>query len=118
VHELSLTQNILNTALKYARKTNSQKVVTVVLRLGALRDIQKEWIAHYFAYISKGTAAENAEILILVDPIVCRCNDCGKEFEIDRETYTGEAIRCPQCTAANFVLISGTAFRIEGIEVI
>jgi hydrogenase nickel incorporation protein HypA/HybF len=86
--------------------------------LGALRDIQKEWLEHYFTYLSKGTAAENAEILVIVDPIVCRCNHCGKEFEIERETYTGETVVCPACAQANYAIISGTAFRIEGIEVI
>jgi hypothetical protein len=49
-HELSLTNSMLNTALKYANKTNSERVVTIVLTLGALRDIQKQWIEHYFGY--------------------------------------------------------------------
>jgi hydrogenase nickel incorporation protein HypA/HybF len=89
-----------------------------VLRLGALRDIQKQWIEHYFGYISKGTAAEGAEILILVDPIICRCGRCRKEFEIERDSYSGETVACPDCSATEFTLISGTAFRIEGIEVI
>jgi hydrogenase nickel incorporation protein HypA/HybF len=118
MHELSLTKNILDTALRYARKTDSRKVVTIVLKLGALRDIKKEWIQHYFNYISKGTAAENAEILIIPDPIVCRCRDCGRDFEIDRNDYAGEEILCPNCATQNFTLISGATFQIEGIEVI
>jgi len=118
MHELSLTKNILDTALKYAGETNSQKVVTIVLRLGALRDIKKEWIQHYFNYISRGTIAGDAEILVIPDPIVCRCRDCGRDFEIDSDTMTGEAILCPSCLTPNYTLVSGTAFRIEGIEVI
>ena len=118
MHELSLTKNILATALKYARQTNSQKVVTIVLRLGALRDIKKEWIQHYFNYISRGTIAEDAEILVIPDPIVCRCGDCGRDFEIDPDTMAAEAILCPSCLRPNYTLLSGTAFRIEGIEVI
>ena len=118
MHELPLTKNILNTALAYADKTHSCKVVTIVLRLGALRDIQKDWIQHYFRYISRGTPAEEAEILILTDPIVCRCDDCGKEFEIDRDRYAGEDICCPGCFTRNYRLISGTRFSIEGIEVL
>jgi hydrogenase nickel incorporation protein HypA/HybF len=118
MHELSLTKKILDTALRYAQKTDSQKVVTIVLRLGALRDVKKEWIQHYFNYISKGTAAENAEILIIPDPIVCRCRDCESDFEIDRNDYAGEEILCPNCATNNFTLISGATFQIEGIEVI
>lgn len=118
MHELGLTKNILNTALNYARKTNSEKVVTIVLRLGALRDIKKEWITHYFKYISKGTIAEGAEILVFTDPVVCRCHDCDKNFEVDRDEFTGEDILCPFCSTHNYTLISGTKFQIEGIEVI
>ena len=118
MHELSLTKNILDTAIKYAQQTDSQKVVTIVLRLGALRDIKKEWIQHYFNYISKGTIAENAEILVIADPIVCHCRDCGKDFEINRDDYAGEEILCPNCSTRNYTLISGTKFLIEGIEVI
>ena len=118
MHELPLTQNILDTALRYARQTNSQKVVTIVLRLGALRDIKKEWIQHYFNYISRGTIAENAEILVVADPVVCHCRDCGKDFEIDRDGIASENILCPVCQEQNYTLISGKAFRIEGIEVI
>lgn len=118
MHELGLTQNILDTALKYASRTHSPKVVTIVLRLGALRDIKKEWIAHYFRYISKGTPAENAEILVIADPIVCRCADCDRDFEIDRDQYAGEDILCPSCSGQNYTLISGMQFRIEGIEVL
>jgi hydrogenase nickel incorporation protein HypA/HybF len=118
MHELSLTKNILDAAIKYARRTDSRKVVAIVLRLGALRDIKKEWIQHYFNYISKGTIAEDAEILVIADPIVCHCQDCGKDFEINRDDYACEAILCPNCSTPNYTLISGTKFQIEGIEVI
>ena len=118
MHELPLTKNILDTALRYARQTNSQKVVTIVLRLGALRDIKKEWIQHYFNYISRGTPAEDAEILVIPDSIICHCRDCGKDFEINRDDYAREDILCPNCSTQNYTLISGAMFRIEGIEVL
>jgi hydrogenase nickel incorporation protein HypA/HybF len=118
MHELSLTKNILDTAIRYAQKTNSRKVVTIVLRLGDLRDIKKEWIQHYFNYISKGTIAEDAEILVMIDPIVCSCRDCGKEFEVGKNSLAAEEILCPSCSQQNYTLISGTKFLIEGIEVI
>jgi hydrogenase nickel incorporation protein HypA/HybF len=118
MHELPLTKSILEMAVKYAQRTDSRKVVTIVLRLGALRDIKKEWIQHYFNYISKGTIAEDAEILVIPDPIVCHCNDCGKDFEINRDGYACESILCPNCSTRNYTLVSGTKFQIEGIEVI
>ena len=67
---------------------------------------------------SRGTIAEGAEILILPDPVVCRCSECNADFEIDRDAYAGEDIFCPACARQNYTLISGTKFQIEGIEVI
>jgi hydrogenase nickel incorporation protein HypA/HybF len=118
MHELSLTTNILSTAVRYAELTNSQKVITIVLRLGILRDIKKEWIQHYFNYISRGTKAENAEILVIVNPVRCRCRDCGTEFEVVGASLAGSEILCPNCSTQNYTLISGTEFLIDGMEVI
>jgi hydrogenase nickel incorporation protein HypA/HybF len=118
MHELSLTKSILNTALRYAQKTDSRKIVTIALRLGILRDIKKEWVQHYFDYISRGTIAEGAEIMIMLNPIVCSCRDCGKEFEINGNYLEGKEIICPNCSTQNYTLISGAEFLIEGIEVI
>ncbi len=112
-----MTQDILDTALSYARKTNSQKVLTIVLRLGALRDINRDWLQYYFNFIRKGTLAEEAEILVIVNPIVFNCRVCGTEFEVDRDRLVNEDISCPNCSVKNYEMISGTEFRIEGIEV-
>lgn len=117
MHELSLTRNILETALTYARRSGSERVHTVVLRLGVLRDAKREWIERYFGYLSRGTEAEGAEILIVPDPIVCRCESCCSEFGIDLDQYAGEDCSCPSCSSRDYTLVSGTKFVIEGIEV-
>jgi hydrogenase nickel incorporation protein HypA/HybF len=118
MHELPITRSILDWACLYAEKAQARKVVTIVLRLGALRDLQKEWVQRYFGYISRGTIAEGAEILVMVNPIVCGCRGCGREFEVDKDRSADEEIRCPACSAKDYSLISGTEFRIEGIEVV
>lgn len=117
MHELSLTRQILNTALRYAQKTNSAKVVTIALRLGALRDIQKEWIQRYFNYLSKGTIAQDAEILVMVSPAVISCLKCGRETEIENLTTIESICVCIHCASQNYKLISGMEFQIEGIGV-
>lgn len=118
MHELPITKSILDWACLYAEKAQSQKVVTIVLRLGALRDLQKEWLQRYFSYLSKGTVAEHAEILVIVNPIVCECRNCGHAFEVEKERLQDEGILCPNCSGRDYALISGTEFRIEGIEVV
>lgn len=118
MHELSMTTAILHSAVSYAERTNSSQIKTIILRLGILRDLKKEWIERYFAYVSKGTIAEEAELVVLVSPVVCSCNECGGKFEISLESLANEEIRCSICAAKNYTFISGMEFLIEGIEVI
>ncbi len=118
MHELPITKSILDWACIYAEKAQAQKVVTIVLQLGVLRDLQKEWLQRYFRYISKGTIASEAEILVIEVPLTCRCTDCGETFPVDISRLTDETILCPGCQVRNYEIVTGTEFRIQGIEVI
>ena len=120
MHELSFTRNILKAALTYAQKVNAVKVAGIYLRIGILRDMEPEWLKRYFGYISKDTPAENADIVIQVEPVVCRCEQCGHKFEIDVRALADQVILCPKpnCRVHDYTLISGSEFIIQAIEVV
>ena len=118
MHELPITKSILDWACIYAEKANAKKVVTIVLELGVLRDVKKEWLERYFRYISKGTVAEEAEILIMEVPLTCKCLACNETFPVDIGQLSGEAVSCPSCHAPQYEILTGTEFKIQGIEVI
>ena len=118
MHELSFIKNILGVALRYARETSASKIKTIYLRLGILRDLQEEWVQRYFVYISKGTIAEDAEIIIMIEPVVCSCNVCSERFGVDMKEFTDDdELLCPNCKAHDYELVSGMEFVIQGIEV-
>ncbi len=93
-------------------------MVTIILRVGVLRDLQKEWLQRYFRYISKGTIASEAEILVIEVPLTCKCLDCGEAFTVDISQLRDETILCSSCHARQYDIVSGTEFQIQGIEVI
>ena len=64
MHELQITERILDVVLKHAAGQDVSKVVRIHLRIGALSDLEDEWIQHYFDYLSRGTVAENAQLAI------------------------------------------------------
>lgn len=117
MHELPFTRNILTVAQRYAETRQAEKIVRIYLRLGILRDIQEDWLQRYFAYISKGTNAEGAEIIIMVEPVLMKCNECGEQFGIDLRQFADEDILCPKCAADDYEMVTGTEFIIQGIEV-
>jgi hydrogenase nickel incorporation protein HypA/HybF len=118
MHELPITKSILDWACLYAEKAQARKVVTIVLQLGVLRDIQKEWLQRYFRYISRDTIASEAEILVIEVPLTCKCLACGETFPVDISRLTDATILCSSCHAQQYEIVTGREFKIHGIEVI
>ena len=118
MHELPITKSILDWACIYAEKAHAQKVVTIVLRLGVLRDLQKDWLQRYFRYLSRDTVAAEAEILVIPVPLTCKCLECGETFPVEISRLTDETILCPGCQARRYEIVTGREFQIQGIEVV
>lgn len=117
MHELAITKSILRHSLLYAQEAKGDRITTIILRIGVLRDIEQEWLERYFAYISKGTIAEDAQIIIFHEPVICQCKICKQQFRINVEDYSTADVHCPECGVQNYDLISGTQFVIQAIEV-
>lgn len=117
MHELSLTKSILSVAQRYAEQSGAARVNAIFLRVGILRDLEPEWIRRYFRYISKGTIAEQAEVLVMVEPLVCKCNSCSCQFGLELTQVIGREVLCPQCGKHDYELVTGMEFIIQGIEV-
>jgi len=115
MHELPITERILEIVLKHASGHQIRKIVRIHLAIGALSDLEGEWIQRYFDYLSRGTLAENAELAIRPAPIVLRCASCSRSFEITRDEL-GHA-RCSACTESRVELVSGREYLIENMEV-
>jgi hydrogenase nickel incorporation protein HypA/HybF len=116
MHELQITERILEVVLEHARGQDVSKVVRIHLRIGALSDLEDEWIQHYFDYLSRGTVAENAILAITRTGAVLSCKSCACSFEVKREEL-GQA-RCPDCGEAGLELIAGREYLIENMEVL
>ena len=116
MHELQITERILDVVLKHARGQQVSKVVRVHLRIGALSDLEDEWIQHYFDYLSRGTVAENAQLAIKRSGAMLSCRSCGRRFEVTREEL-GDA-RCPDCGEKGLELVAGREYLIENMEVL
>lgn len=103
MHELSLTQSILNIIEDYAQKHRFKKVNAVKLSFGQLSCIEPKSLEFAFEVQSVGTKAQGASLEFDILPVVIYCISCGKEIEVN--TYTAV---CPQCNGAEVVLAGGT----------
>ena len=83
MHELSVTKSIFQIVLKHAVANNVHRVMSVNLEIGALSDLQDEWIQRYFDRLSCGTVVEGAKLRAIRVPAVFRCNRCQRQFEVN-----------------------------------
>ncbi len=114
MHELPVTESILNIVLKHARKSGLRKVVAIHLRIGRLSDLEDEWIQRYFDYLSRGTEASEAKLMIERAPIVLRCTSCSKSYETERDGLKDPV--CPACGEKGAALVSGREYTVKDME--
>jgi hydrogenase nickel incorporation protein HypA/HybF len=114
MHELSVTKSIYTIVQKHAKKNRVRRVISVNLEIGALSDLQNEWIQRYFDHLSEGTIIEGAKLNITRVPAVFRCNQCLQLFDI--VSLLEEELLCQYCRSRNVYLISGKEYTIKNME--
>ena len=115
MHELPVTRSILGIVVRHAEANNVDKVLTIHLSIGALSDLEAEWIQTYFDHLSRGTPAEGATLQVRRSPLTFRCEPCGREFTATREEL--EAALCPECGSRDASITSGIGYTVESMEV-
>lgn len=112
MHELAITQSILDIASKAASEHQVSRVREVRIKLGEYSGVVPQCVQYYFDVISKGTVAEGAVLKMEKLPIIMRCNDCAWEGHIDKHH-----IRCPACSSTSLKLLQGREFYVDSLEV-
>ncbi len=112
MHELSVTQSLLEIALRHAEQANAQRITRLNMVIGELASIVDNSMQFYWDIVSKDTIAAGAELHFERVPGVLRCTACGHTFPLDGREYA-----CPACGETQVVAAGGDEFRLESIEV-
>jgi hydrogenase nickel incorporation protein HypA/HybF len=112
MHELSVTESILEIALKHARQADAQRIADIYLVIGQLSSIVDDSVQFYWDIVAKDTLAEGACLHFRRIPAQLACLDCGREFTLNGEDYF-----CPNCQGIHVKVVSGEEFYLEAIEV-
>lgn len=116
MHEMAITESVVEIVLNHAELAGAKKVVHVRLKIGEIRDVIHDMMEKCFRYIARGTIAEEAELEIMKVPLVVRCAGCGQE---DREDISNYAeMKCNHCGSTDLELVSGNEFFIEDIKIV
>ncbi len=109
MHEFSLTQNLLETALKNA---NSKRIVNVHLLIGPFSEEREESIRFYWRDLAKGTLGEGARLHFQHVKADMKCLGCGGTFNLE----DGESL-CTYCQSDRSQPLSGNEVKLESIDV-
>jgi hydrogenase nickel incorporation protein HypA/HybF len=112
MHELGITQSMLNLVLEQAEKAGAKEVGKINLVIGEMTGVVGECVQFYFDFLSKGTPAEGAALAFKIIPTTAKCRGCDKNFELKEFDWT-----CPYCQRNNIEIVAGKELFVESIEV-
>lgn len=112
MHELSVTQSILEIALTHANQNHAARICSINLVVGQLATIVDDCVQFYWDIISDGTIASGAVLHFQRIPAQMQCQICDRCYVLDDSDLI-----CPQCGSSDVRLVDGAEFYVESIEV-
>jgi hydrogenase nickel incorporation protein HypA/HybF len=112
MHEMALTESIVEIAVEAARRDGASRVRRILVDIGALSHVEPEALSFCFSAVSAGTIAEGATLEIARVPGAGWCADCGKTVSLAERFGP-----CPECGSAHVRMTAGDAMRVTEIEV-
>ena len=112
MHELPITENILEIAVRHGQQAQAVRVTNLYLVIGQLSSIVDDSIQFYWDIISRGTICEGATLHFERVPAQLLCLDCGTSYGIEQELSA-----CPDCDGVRIKVTAGEEFQLQSIEV-
>ncbi len=113
MHELSVTENLMKTAEKYALKNNAAYVTEISVEIGEVSGIVPECLQTYHSLLKDDyPLLKNSVLKTKMVPSVCRCKGCGGEYN-PHET----AFKCPNCGSESAEIVSGYDMVIKSVTI-
>ena len=113
MHELSITQSVLEIALRYGVQAQATRITDLHLIIGQLSTVVDDSVQFYWDLIAKGTLAEGAQLHFKRIPAQLECSDCNHTYILEGNQLDG----CPACESFNVKVIAGKDFKLESIEI-
>jgi hydrogenase nickel incorporation protein HypA/HybF len=108
VHELSIADAIIQTALRCAR---GRRVARIELKVGHLRQVVPSALTFGFELVAVGTPAEGAELDIEAVPARVSCLRCAAESVVSEFP-----LWCASCNSLHVEVIAGDELFVEALE--
>jgi len=113
MHELPVTQGIIDVAVETAAANNANHITDIYLVIGDLTSIVDDSIQFYFDFLSKDTLAAGATLHFQRKSASATCLNCSYEWPVTPPLLA----ECPKCKSAQVQITGGREFFIDSIEI-
>jgi hydrogenase nickel incorporation protein HypA/HybF len=111
MHELMVTESILEIALRHAQDAGEVRITDLYLVIGELSSVVDDSVQFYWDFVSEGTAAEGATLHFQRIPAEMTCQSCGCAYS------PTNSLTCPSCESHDARITAGLEFYMEAIDV-
>jgi hydrogenase nickel incorporation protein HypA/HybF len=112
MHELSISNSILELVAQQARAAGATKVTGINLTFGELCGFSPEAVRMCLEGLGKNTLAEGATLSFNNIRAAARCQQCGRESCPSEHEWL-----CPHCGQGGLEITHGRELRVDSIEV-
>jgi len=113
MHELAITQSIIDLAIETAKRENARTINGIDLVIGDLSSIVDDSVQFYFDILSKETLAAGAQLHFRREPAISLCQACGAQTPVKPPVPPF----CPECGRDQITIRGGRDFRMESIDI-
>ena len=113
MHELSIVQNIVETADAFARENEIRNIQFLTVTIGANTGVIPRYVRMYYKDLCADTALEGSELRIEEMESECFCRECGEVFKPGKKQP--QLITCPACGGDDLEVLHGNELMIKEI---
>jgi len=112
MHELAVTQSILDISLRHANDAGAKQITGINLVIGEFASIVDDSVQFYWDLLAHGTIAQGAQLHFerLVGEMTC--TNCKHSFHPKDTDFA-----CPKCESQFVQITKGDEFRVDSIDV-
>lgn len=112
MHELAVTQSILDISLRHAKEAGAKQITSINLVIGEFASIVDDSVQFYWDLLADGTIAQGAQLHFERIRGEMTCTHCKRSFHPKDTDFA-----CPNCESQFVQITKGDEFRVDSIDV-
>ena len=108
MHELAITQSVVETVLRH---TGAQRVAVVRLQVGRLTGVVPEAVEFCFGLATEGTPLDGATLEIERPPGIGHCCTCEDDFAL------ADLVPLCPCGSSDVEILTGRELQVTSVDV-